>query len=748
MDQLVVLQEIFESYMRGGYPRPIDANSIDGDCTQQIRRLLEVFQQGDIDEEVCLELMNCLSDLYEVKRLGDICRLAGLLGGAVRCYNKALSMTTDQHLKSILLNNLGQVHARQSYLGRAIHHYEKAAEGFSSMNDLGGLAHVLGNMGSAYRRSHEWDTAIDHCEKSLEIFREIGDESGTAQMTGALGQIYAERADPERALEYYEKSLEDFDRIGDQRRTAKMLNQLGQICVEMRRWNDAIDYYNRSIRLFGDLGQNKNVGQVLSNLGRLYLDRGDLMAARDLLERSLDKIPQNVHPARPNAVSWLAVTYTILGKALHDLALQQISKGENTEETANVLEKGSVCYSRASNCYAELINIPEIASPDQKMGVGVTKFLSYFVLLESERRDTEAVKIANEAISALKDVSASADSTGKRCIEVIQRCMWGMKECWQINLSKDEPWKLTEMLDDSIERLIDGALLLSESTETWPRNYCEACGYLCEALSTLAEAIEEFQGGDPSGALLEAASILRRAEQKFELVAPDLGMLNAFQIRVARQKAEWMAEMAERRSGGAALIEVYQSTLLLVGWVLINTALAGMERFDRIRTWDDSMNLIEDKIPERSHSKIYDAGKEGCLHLALLDSIKKRNLESTETWCPKEKTQYVLEDDERHSSASVDIAVPINKFPTRLPQEPSGHNEGFKEIVRIRAVLAIARIAEFVEGDLFRNAKSKSVNLEGLFTFPKIRSGISRAFRLFAAMVVLYLIIDFIHFLV
>ena len=82
---------------------------------------------------------------------------------------------------------------------------------------------------------------------------------------------------------------------------------------------------------------------------------------------------------------------------------------------------------------------------------------------------------------------------------------------------------------------------------------------------------------------MEAASILRRAEQKFELVAPDLGMLNAFQTRVARQKAEWMAEMAERRSGGAALIEVYQSTLLLIGWVLITTALAGMERFDRIK---------------------------------------------------------------------------------------------------------------------------------------------------------------------
>ena len=109
MDQLVVLQEIFESYMRGGFSRPIDPKSISGDCANLVAALLESFEDGQIDEKICTRLLNCLSDIYDIKRLGDICRLAGHLGIAARCYNKALTQTTEQHVKSVLYNNLGQV---------------------------------------------------------------------------------------------------------------------------------------------------------------------------------------------------------------------------------------------------------------------------------------------------------------------------------------------------------------------------------------------------------------------------------------------------------------------------------------------------------------------------------------------------------------------------------------------------------------------------------------------------------------
>jgi tetratricopeptide (TPR) repeat protein len=137
MNQLVVLQEIFESFSTGGDAlSDIDPESIEGNCSEQVGKLLERAKAGRIDEDLCSKLADSLTDVYEIKRLGDICRRAGHYALAIRCYNKALSMTRDQNIRSVLLNNLGQVYSRQADPGRAAVYYQKAAEGFELVGDL------------------------------------------------------------------------------------------------------------------------------------------------------------------------------------------------------------------------------------------------------------------------------------------------------------------------------------------------------------------------------------------------------------------------------------------------------------------------------------------------------------------------------------------------------------------------------------------------------------------------------------
>lgn len=302
MDQLVVLQEIYESYGKGrGALRTINPISITGNCADLIGKLLEYGQRGEIDEGVCQQLADQLGDLYEIKRLGDICRRASLYDLALRCYNKALSLTNDSHIRHVLLSNLGEVHARQGDLGRAVLYYKKAASGFDSEADSLGSAHILGNLGSAYRRGQKWDEAIESCHKSLKIFEKLGDGYGVAQMTGSLGRVYAEMGERELALLYYQRSLRDFEKLGDLRNVAWLFDRLGRIDAEMKNWDSAAKYYNKSVSIFEDLGQYQNVGVVLSNLGRLNLEKGDPVAARDYLERCLKLIRQEIEPVYPNA---------------------------------------------------------------------------------------------------------------------------------------------------------------------------------------------------------------------------------------------------------------------------------------------------------------------------------------------------------------------------------------------------------------------------------------------------------------
>jgi tetratricopeptide (TPR) repeat protein len=597
MDQLVVLQEIFESYMRGGFSRAIDPKSISGDCADLVVALLESFEEGQIEEKICIKLLNCLSDIYDIKRLGDICRLAGHLGIAARCYNKALSITADHHVRCVLLNNLGQVHARQGYLGRALHYYERAAEGFSALGDVGSLAHVLGNMGSAYRSGQNYDKAIESCRQSLEVFKSLEDEFGMAQMTGSLGRIYAEMGDFDLALQYYEKSLADFEGLGDQRQVAWLLNRMGRVNAEMNDCEVAIGYYNKAMEIFEGIGQNHNSGVVLSNLGRLYLDRGEYDLASDHLEMSLDLIRKSMQPVRANAVSWLSAVRSIQGREFHQQALHQIAGEKADREAAELILLASSNYAGASDCYLELAKTPGVGLPDLEIEGGIARFASDFVILEMETDPEKAVKLAEEGISALNSALSNAeDDSENPCVEALRRSMMGLKETWRLTLTKDEPWKLSDVVVDTMEHFSQAILQLGSAG----RGCQEACGHLLPAFKTLGRFMAAKLKGESPIDLSETAIYLKRAESAFELAAPDLGMISPFQIREARLMVKRLEEISgDGKAERGLLLETYQSALLLMGRVLTRAALTEMAQLEVVRTWNESMNLIEESSPGR-----------------------------------------------------------------------------------------------------------------------------------------------------
>ncbi|MCR3884098.1 tetratricopeptide repeat protein [Methanotrichaceae archaeon M04Ac] len=593
MDQLVVLQEIFESYMRGGSSRSIDPKSISGDCADLVAALLESFEEGQIDENICIRLFNCLSDIYDIKRLGDICRLAGHLGVAARCYNKALSLTSDRHVRSVLLNNLGQVHARQGYLGRALHHYELAADGFTDLGDVGSLAHVLGNMGSAYRSSQNYDKAMESCRKSLDIFKSLHDDFGVAQMTGSLGRIYAETDEFDLALQHYEKSLSDFEGLGDQRQVAWLLNRMGRVNAEMGEEEVAIGYYHKSMEIFEGIGQQQNAGVVLSNIGRLYLDRGDYDLAADHLETSLDLIRKSMQPVRANAVSWLSAARSIQARELHQQALHSVGGADGERSGMDLFVEASMKYAAVGECYSELAATQGVGLPELEVLAGIARFASALVILETEDDADKAIKLAEEAVMALNyALSKTEDDQETPSVEGLRRSMMGVKEAWRIALAKDEPWQLTDVVADATEHFTQGVLQLSSTG----RGCKEACGHLLPAFKNLGRSMTAMLKGEPPGDLSDSMTYLKRAESAFELAAPDLGMISPFQIREARLMVERLQDIAkDGKAQRGLLLETYQRALLLMGRVLTRAALKEAAELEVVRTWDESMNLSEER---------------------------------------------------------------------------------------------------------------------------------------------------------
>jgi len=800
MDQLVVLQEIFESYMRGGFSRAIDPKSISGDCASLVGALLESFEEGQIDEKICHRLLNCLTDIYDIKRLGDICRLAGHLGIAARCYNKALSLASDQHVRYVLLNNLGQVHARQGYLGRALHYYERAAEGFSTLGDVGSLAHVLGNMGSAYRSGQNYDKAIENCRKSLEIFKSLDDEFGVAQMTGSLGRIYAETGNFDLALQYYEKSLADFEGLGDQRQVAWLLNRMGRVNAEMNMVDVAIGYYSKSMEIFEGIGQHHNAGVVLSNLGRLYLDQGDYDLASDHLETSLDLIRKSMQPVRTNAVSWLGTVRSIQARDLHQQALHQIAGEGADRDSGELFDEASINYAGVSDCYLELARTPGAGLPDLVIDAGIARFASAFVILETEVDPEKAVKLAEEGVSALNSALSNAEDDSERpSVEALRRSMMGMKETWRLTLTKDEPWKLSDVVADTIEHFSQAILQLGSAS----RGCKEACGQLLPAFKTLGRFMTAKLKGESPGDLSETMVYLKRAESAFELAAPGLGMISPFQIREARLTVERLEEVS---GGGKAenglLLETYQNALLLMGRVLTRAALTDAAQLEVVRTWNESMNLIEERPPGKSKPRTslpterefvptaskevesFDAQNQIQEEEDFLERFSgpevrspmihpvddvlssKDDLSAERGIEPAELLKFPKEDwtgtSQHHAPYEVETR-PVLPFEisdpseSRLPSDEVSMGEACRDLAVAKAyrrspLKSLPRFASGLIADLGDLASGRSD-----FKTPRLQRQsnrvlmeflVLRGFRLFAALVLLYLLIDLTHYFI
>lgn len=587
MDQLVVLQEIYDSFSKGWHGlKTIDPASIEGGSSEQVGRLLEGARAGRIDQEICSGLADRLDDVYEMKRLGDICRKAGLFVVAIKSYNRALSKSRDQNIRPVLLNNLGQVYVRQGNLERADIYYKKAMQCFESVSDSSSLAHVLGNLATACRRGKDWDKAIEHCYRSLKIFEGLGDELGVAQVTGSLGRIYAEMGERDLATRYFEKSLNDFQRLGDRRSEAWILDRLGQMNSDAHDWDAAIRCYNKSMAAFEELSQEQSVGMVLSNIGRMYLEKGEAGSAIDSLEKAMKLLHRDLQPSYQNTASCMAAAYCALAAGHMEEAESAISDRAN---------KASQFYARASDRYLEIASTPGFDLPELKVSAGITRSLSYLVKIQAGPSEEEAVALAERAASALDSAVVNSDGIEKDNIESFQRVLTGMREALSSGLARGEPWRLTKSLASSIEHLLGGACVCRSD---------ETGRYLCDALKSLGRAIEaERQRKDPGDELKASVAHLERAKRSLEETGTDPANDDALKIRKASKAIEGL--IGQDASGSTGLshdrlsdllnYRAHREALLTIGWILVRDAVSRVNKTDRIYIWDDSLNPQEKK---------------------------------------------------------------------------------------------------------------------------------------------------------
>jgi tetratricopeptide (TPR) repeat protein len=124
--------------------------------------------------------------------------------------------------------------------------------------------------------------------EALDLFKEQGNDGGLATAEIRLGHLDEEHGRP-GALEHYENALRTFKSLGHQRGIAEALLSRGIL-----RGFDARDYAGAdrdlatALEIFREISDRGGEARVLANRGQLLLERGQVLKARQDLEKSLD----------------------------------------------------------------------------------------------------------------------------------------------------------------------------------------------------------------------------------------------------------------------------------------------------------------------------------------------------------------------------------------------------------------------------------------------------------------------------
>jgi class 3 adenylate cyclase/tetratricopeptide (TPR) repeat protein len=147
---------------------------------------------------------------------------------------------------------------------------------------LAGLQH--GNIGAALLEIGDFEQSAKHQEASLRMSREIGNRMGEANALGGLAGVYLAQGRWDAALTAAREAVRIADSVGDRYAVTRWSLRLGRALSKLGRTDEAIDVYRRTDALVRSTGAVACGLDPAVRLASIELERGDVAAARLLLE--------------------------------------------------------------------------------------------------------------------------------------------------------------------------------------------------------------------------------------------------------------------------------------------------------------------------------------------------------------------------------------------------------------------------------------------------------------------------------
>ncbi len=224
-----------------------------------------------------------------LRKIAEVLTRLGEYEEAMAKLNTALTIINDPVEQGRIYMEMGHIMFLRGEYQKSLDLFRNALKIFASSSEevKRDIAEVLKGVGSIHLILGDYEKSKKYYTKSLEMMKEIGDMKEVAEILADIGNVYFSTGDLDLANKIYMSSLNIMETVGYKYGIASLLNNLGN--VHFRRWalKKALEYYMRSYEIGEKINLRSSMGMVLNNIGNIHLILGNLEDALKSFTESL-----------------------------------------------------------------------------------------------------------------------------------------------------------------------------------------------------------------------------------------------------------------------------------------------------------------------------------------------------------------------------------------------------------------------------------------------------------------------------
>jgi tetratricopeptide (TPR) repeat protein len=239
-----------------------------------------------------------------------------------------------------------------------------------------------------------WGSAVaqvGHLDRLLEIQEEFQlDKNTKFELLSHFGDVYRFLEKYQKAYTCYTKALEIVETVEFPEERARVLNKIGITMRDMKELDKALEFFQQF--LSEEIEDPISGGAVLNNMGLIHLDKGNLVAAIQVLEQALKVSERSQNPqAISNTLGNLGLAYHKIAEferaiEYYKRSLEISQKLEDQESYWKDLLNMGVAYSKLEDFKSALSYYQRASEISHQLGdlIGEKRCLIY--LAECQRR--------------------------------------------------------------------------------------------------------------------------------------------------------------------------------------------------------------------------------------------------------------------------------------------------------------------------------------------------------------------------